>query len=167
MKVVSSRTLVDNVIFSKASASYSTYAFDVSAATTAGDVFIAENNQYDGGILPVDETTVTTTATGKMRIEEYQPFLAFTADDATPTVAYGNRFKTANVNPTTVTMFDGGKNGQQITVIIADAVTSFDFTSTNLVGNGGGDWSPVAGDWLEAFFDGTKWYCSVHDCTAP
>lgn len=59
-----------------------------------------------------------------------------------------------------------GRTGQVFRLVIADANTTIDFTSTNLKGNGGSDWVPAAYDWLEAIFDGTNWYCSVHDCTA-
>ncbi len=87
----------------------------------------------------------------------------FTADDATPSVSGGfNVYKTANANPTTVTMLDGGYTGQRVTIIIDDANTTIDFTGTNLKGNGGADWSPAGGDFMVCTFDGTDWYCEVH-----
>ena len=91
----------------------------------------------------------------------------FTAADATPSVAIDAPFyRTANTGATTITMFDDGYPGQVIRVLIQDAYTTLDFTGTNLKGNAGGDWSPTTNDWLEAIFDGTNWYCNVHDCTA-
>lgn len=89
----------------------------------------------------------------------------FDADDATPSVLKGYNYRTANVNPTTITAFDDGIPGKKITVSIRDALTTIDFTGTTLKGNGGGDWSPANGDWMEAIYDGYNWYCAVHDCT--
>lgn len=86
-------------------------------------------------------------------------FIAFTADDATPSVLLGTKFKTANANPTTITSFDNGSTGKKITVLINDANTTIDFSSTTLKGNGGVDWTPKSGDVIEATFDGTNWYC--------
>lgn len=87
----------------------------------------------------------------------------FDADDATPSVLKGYNFRTANVNPTTITAFDGGIPGQKITLAIRDAQTTIDFTGTTLKGNGGADWTPSNGDWMEAIYDGYNWYCAVHE----
>ena len=85
--------------------------------------------------------------------------------DATPSVADGNIFKTANTGATTITNFDNGVTGKRITVIIGDANTTIDFTDTNLKGNGGADWSPTTNDHMTCVYDGTNWYCDVSDNT--
>lgn len=90
-----------------------------------------------------------------------ETFQTFTANDATPSVARGRKFKTANSGATTVTMFDDGEDGQEIFVIINDANTTIDFTGTNLKGNAGVDWTPGSGDTLIAVYDGTNWYCQI------
>lgn len=88
------------------------------------------------------------------------------ANDATPTVAIDlGLFQTINSNPTTITNFDNGYVGQEITVLIQDANTTIDFTGTALKGNGGVDWTPANGDFMRCSFNGTNWYCSVHDAT--
>jgi len=92
--------------------------------------------------------------------------IAFTANDATPDVGDGNYFKTANTSATTITMFDGGSNGQIINILIADVNTTIDFTGTNLKGNTGGDWSPTTNDHMTCISDGTNWYCAISDNTA-
>ena len=92
-------------------------------------------------------------------------FVAFVADDTTPDVSGGSNFYTANANPRTITMFDGGVETQEIFVKISDNNTTIDFTGTNLKGNGGVDWSPVSGDHLRCRFDGTDWWCDVSDNT--
>lgn len=90
----------------------------------------------------------------------------FTANDTTPSVAAdAPYYRTANTAPTTITMFDNGYPGQRIIVLIDDAFTTFDFTGTNLVGNGAADWAASNLDWLDAIFDGTRWRCAVHDCS--
>lgn len=99
------------------------------------------------------------------------PFVAravqsFSANDATPSVADGRVFKTANTVPTTITMFDNGKAGQEIVVIIGDANTTIDFTGTNLEGNAGADWTPTTNDHMVCVFDGTNWFCRISDNTA-
>lgn len=92
---------------------------------------------------------------------------AFTANDATPSVlTQAAAYYTANSGGTTITAFDDGYPGQVIRVLILDANTTIDFTGTTLKGNAGSDWTPGNGDWLEGVFNGTNWYCSVHDCTA-
>lgn len=89
---------------------------------------------------------------------------AFADADATPSVKTGSvMYYTANTGSTTITAFDEGYPGQVIRVKIADANTTVDFTGTTLKGNGGVNWSPGSGDWMEAIFDGTNWLCSVHE----
>uniref|UniRef100_A0A6M3IJ90 Putative pectate lyase n=1 Tax=viral metagenome TaxID=1070528 RepID=A0A6M3IJ90_9ZZZZ len=92
---------------------------------------------------------------------------SFAVNSTTPSVMrHTPIFKTTNSGSTTITTFSDGTIGQNIKVLIKDANTIIDFTGTNLKGNGGADWSPANGDWMECVFDGTNWYCSVHDCTA-
>jgi hypothetical protein len=76
------------------------------------------------------------------------------ANDATPSVATGNLWKTGGT--TTITTFDDGIAGQMITVISAHAVT-FDVTSTTLKG-GAADIVTAAGDVTVWNYDGTNWY---------
>ena len=91
---------------------------------------------------------------------------AFAEDDATPSVAAGSYFVTANANATTITDFDDGVTGQQIIVEIGDANTTVDFTSSGLRGNAGVDWSPTTGDHMRCVYNGTDWLCEVSDNTA-
>lgn len=89
-------------------------------------------------------------------------------NDSTPSVAVGGRrqsFKTQSTNPTTITMFDDGVSGQEITVIFNDANTTIDFTGTNLKGNGGVDFTGAVGDVMTGVFDGTNWYFQMSDNT--
>lgn len=89
-----------------------------------------------------------------------------TANSATPSVQGDDLWQTQNTNPTTITNFANGFKGQCITVLVKDANTTIDFTGTNLKGNGGADWSPASGDFMVCHYDGTNWYCEVHDTTA-
>lgn len=91
---------------------------------------------------------------------------AFSANDATPSVANLWFVRTANTAGTTITAFDDGIRGQEIVVIINDANTTIDFTGTTLKGNGGADWTPTTGDHMTCIFDGTNWYCRISDNTA-
>lgn len=51
----------------------------------------------------------------------------FTDEDATPSVASNNKFKTKNTVATTITGFDGGLSGQKLSVIFEDSNTTIDF----------------------------------------
>lgn len=92
-------------------------------------------------------------------------FQTFGANDATPSVASGRNFATANTSATTITDFDDAKDGQEIVVWINDANTTIDFTSSGLKGNGGVDWSPASGDHMRCTYNGTDWLCEVFDNT--
>ena len=86
----------------------------------------------------------------------------FTSTDATPSVSGGVVFKTANASGTVITAFDDGEEGQLIIVIINDANTDFDCTSTTLKCNAGADWTaPVAGDNMTCIHEGTNWLCQI------
>lgn len=92
---------------------------------------------------------------------------SFTDADTTPDVSVGRIFATNNTTgATTISMFDGGRAGQQIIVYFGDANTTIDFTGTNLEGNAGADFTGAVDDFLEAWFNGVKWFCEVHDTTA-
>lgn len=91
----------------------------------------------------------------------------FTDQDATPSVNRGRVFQTANTVLTTYTDFGDGIPGQRITILINDAFTKFDLTGSNLQGNAGADWNPVAGDSTDAVLDesGNWWLCAGGEST--
>lgn len=91
------------------------------------------------------------------------PWKTFDANDATPSVASGRNFRTANTTSTTVTNFDGGVDGQEITVRVDDALTVFNFSGSSLVGNAGSDYIAFNGDQIKATYDAAEgvWYCQV------
>lgn len=94
-------------------------------------------------------------------------YITFTANDATPSVAGGWLFETANTAPTTVTTFDGGVEGQEVVVKINDAFTTLDFSASSLVGNGGVDLACQSGDLVRAVRWGTTWLCAVSGLSVP
>lgn len=87
--------------------------------------------------------------------------IPFVDGDTTPSVYSGNVFKTANTGATVITTFDNSIIGQQIAILFTDANTTIDFTGTNLLGNGGVDWTSTVNDILSAAYDGTNWYCDL------
>lgn len=91
------------------------------------------------------------------------PWRTFTANDATPSVAEGRNFKTANTSATTITDFDDAEDGQDILVRVNDANTTFDFSASGLVGNSGQDYVAADGDMLKAVYDDAEgvWYCDI------
>jgi hypothetical protein len=126
------------------------------------DCAVGQNAFHESRTAKVSDTG------GRLKFAQVpEPFFAFQGNDLTPSVAGRSHWYTVNDTSTrTITMFDNGVAGQRIVVLVKDAYTKFDFTGTNLKGNAGADWEAGNGDWLEAYFDGTNWYCSVHDCTA-
>jgi len=90
-----------------------------------------------------------------------QPEVTLTADSATPTVQYVTEFVTANTVATSITNFTDGVDGQEITVRVNDANTTFDFTSSSLKGNVGVDFLATSGDVLFAKKQGSNWYCTI------
>lgn len=79
-----------------------------------------------------------------------------------PDVSFGNYFLTANTEPTALTNFRGGADGQRITLVFGDGNTTVRFSGPYLRGNGGRDWNAKAGDHMDCICDGTLWYCGVH-----
>lgn len=134
----------------------------------ASDLNAEINNILDNATSLITPFTGTVNANGNVFANAIHTHTVqtFTNGDASPSVAAGTVFKTANTSPTTITMFDGGSDGQFIYVLINDANTTIDFTGTNLKGNAGVDWSPTTGDSLECFFVSPSWYCRISDNTA-
>jgi len=124
-------------------------------------------NILDNGMALISPATANLNLNSKTLIDaiyKHTP-VTFTAQDATPDVSSGTVFKTANAIATSISMFDSAVDGQTIWVIVNDINTTFDFTSTNLKGNAGADWTPTTGDHLQATFVNPYWYCTVSDNT--
>lgn len=103
-----------------------------------------------------------TYSNGKMMLDMlFMPSSTLTANSATPSVADGSYWKTANSNPTTITAMPGGMNGQVINILVTDANTTFDFTGTTLKGNRGADYAASQYDLITCLNDGTNWNCTV------
>lgn len=92
------------------------------------------------------------------------PWTTFSDGDATPSVATGYGFKTANTGATTITDFDDpDSDGQEIVIIFGDTNTiiAHDATKINLQGSGGvdGAFGPSAvGDVMRFLYDGSVWW---------
>jgi len=126
---------------------------------------IVNTKRVELGTYNVEDTAYDTIVAAST-IDPRMPNLDL--DDATPSVAVGGKrqsFKTQSVNPTTITAFDDGVAGQEITILFVDSNTTIDFTGTNLNGNGGADFVGAIGDVMTGVFDGTDWYFQVHDNT--
>lgn len=98
---------------------------------------------------------------GQKWTQPQEALITWTTGDQTPDVAFSKNFMTNNGGPTTITTFDNPGLFQEIFVIIGDANTTVDFTGTNLIGNGGVDWSPGLNDTMTCTYDGTNWYCRI------
>lgn len=84
-----------------------------------------------------------------------------TVNSATPSVLGNMLFVTANITATAITNFTDGVQGQEICVRVNDANTTFDFSSSNLKGNNGVDYTATSGDLVFAKRIGSNWYCTV------
>lgn len=153
-------------LYMGSSSSYSDYALDPSSLPDPC-WFVFEKcsvDAYPSGIWDVSAIPSNSVDRTVVRDLELGGGLkTFTANDATPSVALGGDFyQTNNSSSTTITMLDNGYVGQEVHILINDANTTVDFTGTNLKGNNGADWTPASGDWMVCKFNGTNWYCEVH-----
>ena len=83
----------------------------------------------------------------------------FTDRDATPSVQYGTLFKTGNSRATSITDFDDGQAGQQITIIMGCDNTGFTHDTRKLYLSGGSNVLRFyTGDTISFVCDGDKWY---------
>ena len=118
--------------------------------------------RYSGSLDLTNPVNIAQSGTTDVRINTHLGVAkSFGPNDATPSVVGYTSFLTTNTAATTITDFDDGFIGQDIVVIIGDANTTIDFTSSALIGNAGADWSPGSGDWLRAYYNGTNWYCTI------
>lgn len=87
-------------------------------------------------------------------------------DSGTPSVKAGNYFETGGT--TTITDLDDGRGGQGV-LINARHATPFDFTGTDLRGNGGEDFTAAIGDLIYCVMasNDTTWQCQVPNRYAP
>lgn len=81
----------------------------------------------------------------------------FNDQDTTPQVNKGNKFETRNSRATSITMFDNGQIGQEITIMFGDAVTTFVHNTRNIYLNGARNWTPAVGDTITFIFNGSVW----------
>lgn len=123
----------------------------VTGNATAG-IFFSGGSHANGNMVRNNYALATATPT-------------FSTNDATPSVAQGEVFRTNNGLATTITALDDGTVGKRVTVVINDNLTTVDFTGTTMKGNGGVDWSPTAGDHMVCVYDGANWYCNISDNT--
>jgi hypothetical protein len=80
---------------------------------------------------------------------------------ATPSVAHGLLWFTANDAPRIYTSFLGGSPNQEISIRVADTKTTFAFGRGNLRGNASTSYTASPGDLLSCLFDGTNWTCEI------
>lgn len=124
-----------------------------------GSVVNVRNCRLDGFTSNlVNSTSIAPTG----EVINVQPLeQTLTANSATPSVASGRLFVTANTNPTSYTNFTGGVQGQEICVRVNDANTTFDLSSTSLKGNNGVDYAATSGDVIFAKLIGSNWFCTI------
>ncbi len=125
---------------------------------------LANSKRVELGTYNIEDTAYNTFTAG-----EDPRFPNLYLNDATPSVAFGARkqtFKTQSTAPTTITMFDDGIIGQEISVIFTDNNTTIDFTGTNLKGNNNQDYLGQVNDRLNCIFDGTYWICTINSANS-
>jgi hypothetical protein len=83
-------------------------------------------------------------------------FLEFAQSDASPSVRQHNFFRAANAAPTTITLFDDGLPGQEISILCTNSNTTF-FHNV-LRHPGGTDITPSANDIITYVKPNTNWH---------
>ena len=87
----------------------------------------------------------------------------FDDGDSTPSVKNGSLFKTKNAKNLSITAFDDGVSGQQITILIEDGNTDFTHDGKGKITNGlklnrAIDWTAgAANDTITFVYNGSKW----------
>jgi len=111
---------------------------------------------FEGSITSVLDTT-----SGAVSVLK-QAVTAFVDEDTTPDVSAKTVFRTANTASTTISDFDAGggslADGQILVVLVQDSNTTFDFTSSGLIGNSV-DYTALNGETLFFVYSSTntKW----------
>jgi hypothetical protein len=132
-----------------------------------------ESPYYDGvGSSVIHKRTFNNIITSKRYADEGTP-KPLPVNDNTPSILGGAIFQTLNTdNTTTITHLDDGYPGQTVIVVFMDAITTLDFSSGTLWGNGGVDKTFAIGDWVKCTYanpfgiPGTPvWLCTVGDTT--
>jgi len=137
---------------------------------------LTSGNIVDGDdflVRDVSDTTLAATGTQKrfswssLKADLFDDLAdaptAFSSTDATPDVSNGTVFITANAGATTITDFDTElTNGKIIFVIVNDALTTFDFTSSGLEGMSN-DYLADTGDLLIFVYTTTdnQWHATM------
>jgi parallel beta-helix repeat protein len=151
---------------SHASAPYNSFISDVNCSR----LILSANNwqgdvTYNGGLIYDLFSSYTSDAPYWIEHQSTNASGAFSANDTTPSILsteYRYKFyNTANDSPTTITDFDGGFEGQELWIRVADTFTTFDFSGSNLSGNSGVDYVAKNGDMIHAVRTNNRWYCII------
>lgn len=86
-------------------------------------------------------------------------YKALTGTDSTPDVTGVGVLRIVD-NSGSISGFDGGIDGQKMTVVFSTPNTTIDFTGTNLRGNSGVDWQPKQNDHMDCTRVIGIWYCT-------
>ncbi len=85
----------------------------------------------------------------------HTPFITTTDADITPSISGGNHFTVTNTGATTITTFDDGKAGQEITLLFTDGNTTVAETGNIFLSAA---FTGSADDIMKLVFNGTNWY---------
>jgi hypothetical protein len=107
---------------------------------SGGDVLVAEHYANRSVFLRVANQSVPT----------------FPNNDTTPSVSTSNHFVCNNSGLTTITYFDDGVAGQEITIVFANAQTTVQ-ANANMKLAGGANFTPNADDSITLYLVGTTW----------
>jgi hypothetical protein len=126
---------------------------------------ITNSNTVDTADATVSDDLTVTDDTALEGIVDLGTVESFADGDLTPSVLSGVLFQTANTSdPTLISDFDDGVQGQIIFVIFNDGATDIDCTASGIKCNVGVDITGAAdGDHMECIYDGTDWYCDYSD----
>lgn len=137
----------------------------VSDNVVRGDGASLEGMRLDGNVRLTDNQATNNVANF---IGDYANVRLLAVNDTTPSVLDGKVFRTLNTSATTISNFDDGYDGQEITIIVRDANTTFDMTGAGLRGNQGVDWVAADNDTITCVYQASVavWFCNISDNTA-
>lgn len=145
--------------------------YGIQIASTSSRAEVMSNHVVGTGTSTAGIRLDAATKYGGNRVESctsiysgsFGPRSVLTANSTTPSVADGTSFITANTVSTTITNFTNGVQDQEIFVVVRDANTTLDFSSSNLKGNGGVDRAMALNDAFRATYDKTlsAWWVTI------
>lgn len=131
-----------------------TQSYGVGFGAAVTSLLLGDNDLQGNATGPVTNLPVDAMVNPNLGLLDTR--VQFAAGDTTPSVKNRSYFRTANTAATSITTLDDGSSGQEVTIEINDAFTTFVHGSLFRLA-GGVNWTPGQHDSISFMFDGGAW----------